>query len=397
MDKIKKLNLKKQIFSLKYCYEDLLLETKASISKVHDLENIFKITKQYIKEKKKDNFDFKKEKRYLLIINKKDSIYKNLIQQNKTLLKSILFSKYQELQNQKELLIQTIKEKTSVLNLLKHELNVYKIFRPFGNQVTQIYLHNNLDSLLTNGNNKNNSIVIDKNLKNYMSLVNKENINLQNKCEENCNKMRAIYNKSIKIYENMIKERGYNSCIFNRKYNKTYFFTVEPVKGGNNASSNDSESESNDNDNISNTINEHIFDDEKENNNINKIHLNKSFVETNKKNLNIKNKYQNDLTFLGNNKKSILKKSIDNNKNNKGNKMNISYINHRDKFEFLTEINYERNDELNKKLYKLKERYYECLDQRYELKNVLKENITKIYYVKEKIKKYKKDKNIAIK
>ena len=54
-------------------------------------------------------------------------------------------------------------------------------------------------------------------------------------------------------------------------------------------------------------------------------------------------------------------------------------------------------DELNKKLFKLKERYYECLDQRYELKNVLKENITKIYYVKEKIKKYKKDKNIAIK
>ena len=71
MDKIKKLNLQKQLFSLKFCYEDLLLETRALISKVHNLENIFKVTKQYMKEKKHNNFDFNKEKRYLLVLNQK--------------------------------------------------------------------------------------------------------------------------------------------------------------------------------------------------------------------------------------------------------------------------------------------------------------------------------------
>ena len=39
---------------------------------------------------------------------------------------------------------------------------------------------------------------------------------------------------------------------------------------------------------------------------------------------------------------------------------------------------------------KIKENYYKCLDNRYQLKSALKSDISKIYKIKEKIKKIKK-------
>ena len=86
MDKIKKLNLKKQLFSLKFCYEEQLLESRALISKVHNLGNLFKLTKQFIKIKKNDNFNLDKEKRKLLIISQKNNFFKNIDKQSRTLL-----------------------------------------------------------------------------------------------------------------------------------------------------------------------------------------------------------------------------------------------------------------------------------------------------------------------
>jgi hypothetical protein len=55
-----------------------------------------------------------------------------------------------------------------------------------------------------------------------------------------------------------------------------------------------------------------------------------------------------------------------------------------------TEVNNDRNGELNKMLLNIKEKYYKCLDKRYELKSTLKTNISQIYNIKEKIKKIKR-------
>lgn len=403
MDKSKKINFKKQIHSLKFIYEEQLLETKALISRVHNLENIFKLTKQFIKEKKNNNFNFKNEKRYLLITNQMKNISKNLVEQSKTLLKSVLYNKYLELQKQKESLIQELEEKTNILKTLKNELNLYKIYRSYGNHVSHIYLNNALNSLLTN-NNKNNTNNETSNIvkKNFKNIINKENIKLKIYCEQSCSKLKAIYNISLNKYEKMIKENGFNYSISNQKSNKTYEFTIEPVKDEYNNSSNESsESENCDDDeedeeNNSNSINDHIFDQEKDNN-TKKLNFNRSFLVRQKNNSKNKNSFLQNITYFKDENSEINNReiSIKNLFNYKGKKdINTSANFSKIKFGLMTEINNGRGGELNKKLLKVKENYYKCLDQRYELKNSLKSNISQIYNIKEKIKKYKKENNI---
>ena len=145
MDKIKKLNLKKQLFSLKFCYEEQLLEHRALISKVHNLENLFKLTKQFIKAKKSDNFNLDNEKRKLLIISQKNNLLKNIDKQSRTLLKSILYNRYEELQRQKESLIQMNEEKANILKSIKNELSIHKVYNPYIMPVSQMYLNDTLD------------------------------------------------------------------------------------------------------------------------------------------------------------------------------------------------------------------------------------------------------------
>ena len=388
MDKIKKLNLKKQIFSLKFCYEEQLIQIKSLIGKVHNLTNVFKLTKNYIKEKRKNDFDFEKEKKYILIINQKKNLIKNIEKLSRTLYKSILFNKFQEMQNQKESLIQELEEKKNQLNSLKNDLNIFKIYSSYKIPASKIYLNSLQDSIITNPNNKlnninNNHSLIEKNLYN---LIYKEKLNLQKKCEEVCNQMKILKNNSLMRYRNMIKENGFNSCIINKKNNKTYIFTVQPIKDLNNNSSDDSDSEDNNNTkDISNSINDRIFDID--NKNKNKKLLNKSFVTSNKKNNNKKNNYLYNNSVLY---KTDMKKSNYNNQKIALNNTNIKNF-RKYKLGLVTEVDNRNDEELNKKLLKIKESYYKCLDQRYELKNSLKSNISQIYKMKEKIKKFKKE------
>ena len=58
--------------------------------------------------------------------------------------------------------------------------------------------------------------------------------------------MKRKYNISKYNYLKMIEDKGYNSYISNKKYNKTFIFTMQPLKNDINNSSNDSYSESND-------------------------------------------------------------------------------------------------------------------------------------------------------
>ena len=405
MEKIKKLNLKKQLVSLKFCHEEQQLETKALISRIHNLENIFKITKQFIKEKKTNNFDFKNEKRYLLIKSQKKTLLKNIDKQRKIFSKSILLNKYQELQQQKESLIQTIEEKKNILNSIKNELSVYKMCQPYGSQISTVFLDNILDSSLTNNNLKikynniiSNNIDIDDNTKKRLKkIIFKEKLRLQKKSEDTYDKLKHLYYYFMNKYQKMTKEQGFSTCFINNKYNKIYSFTVEQVKNGNNNSSDDSNSDSNSNsenrnkiNKVLDSINEHIFEDEN-----NKQKLNKTITNYNIDKFKIINK-NNTLhnislanAFEKEKKSNMLEKIFSPNKN----ELNFSRNYERDKIGLVTEINNGRNGELNRKLLKIKECYYECLDRRYELKNALKENISQIYNIKEKIKKNKRENN----
>ena len=190
----------------------------------------------------------------------------------------------------------------------------------------------------------------------------------------------------------MIKEQGFKSCIINNKYNKTYTFIVEPVRMESGDSSSDSNSENdNSRNNELNSINDHIFEQDK------KKPLNKTmnYLTTNKKKVNNKSNFlssaKNETNEINN--RSILIKNIFGSNRIELNNMDASRNIRKDKIGLITEINNGRNGELNRRLLKIKECYYKCLDQRYELKNSLKTNISQIYNIKEKIKKYKKEKN----
>ena len=410
MNKIKKLNLKKQLLSLKYCYEEQLLEQRVLISKVHNLENLFKLTKQFIREKKSKNFNFDKEKRNLLIISQKKNLLKNKEKQSKTLQNSILYNKYEELQKQKESLIQMIEEKSNILKSLKNELNINKIYHPYGFKISKIYLNDPLDTYfainfnnIKNNNNitnKTNNNGLEKIFKNkFNNLITKEKLILQKKCLEKLYEMRRICYFSQFKYKKMIEDKGFNSCIKNKKFNKTFIFTVEPIKDMNNNSSNDSESESNNididnkNNDDSDSINDHCFDQEDTNNN-------RRGLSTHKKNKNDKIKFLNNKSPFRNDTSEIINKAdIIKNIFNPSIKLDINNMNISTNFSkfkkngLMTEYNNERCGELNRKLLKIKENYFKCLDQRYELKNELKSNISQIYKMKEKIKKNKKQIN----
>jgi len=417
MDKIKKLNLKKQLFSLKFCYEEQLLEHRALISKVHNLENLFKLTKQFIKTKKSDNFNLDNEKRKLLIISQKNNLLKNIDKQSRTLLKSILYNRYEELQRQKESLIQMNEEKSNILKSIKNELSIHKVYNPYIMPVSQMYLNDTLDikfiknfNNIINNNIKLNNInfnneIEDELKKKFNNIIIKQKVRLQKKCEEIFDKMKKKYNISQYNYQKMIEDKGYTSSISNKKYNKTFVFTMQPIKNDINNSSDDSNSESND-DNIkinndSSSMNDHCLfqvKEDKKNENYN----NRRGLSSNKKNENHKSKINHNLSTFRNdssfyNKNLMVKGAFDYGKF-EIDKINVNvssnFGKNKDSGVLLTEINNDRNGELNKMLLNIKEKYYKCLDKRYELKSALKTNISQIYNMKEKIKKNKKEMRI---
>ena len=155
MDKSKNINLKRQLLSLKFFYEELVIENKALTSEVNFLETIFKQTKQYTRQKNIKNIkldlNLKKDKMYQNINNKRMNLMKNIEKQNKTLKNSILFNKYIELQKEKEILTQTLEEKKSNMNSIQAELNLYKKYNPYNffniykKLKSKIYLNEALD------------------------------------------------------------------------------------------------------------------------------------------------------------------------------------------------------------------------------------------------------------
>ena len=293
---------------------------------------------------------------------------------------------------------------------MKNELNINKLYHPYGNKVSKIYLNdlldtyfvNNFNNIKKNNNstNKTNNNELENIFKNkFNNMINKEKIKIQKKCLENFYEMKRIYNISQSNYQKMIEEKGFNSCIKNKKFNKTYIFTVEPIKDVNNDSSNDSDSESNiinfdnKNNNDSDSINDRCFDQED-------TYKNLRGFSTHKKNKNDRNGFLYNSSRIKNETSEIInKENIIKNIFNPSIKLDVNNMNVSTNFSkhksngLMTEYDNERNGELNRKLLKIKENYFKCLDKRYELKNELKSNISQIYNMKKKIKKNKKQIN----
>lgn len=387
----KKINLKKQILSLKFFYEDLILENKALSSNVIFLEKLFRFTKQYTKNQKiiNSNFDynFQKDKNFDILLNRKKNLVKNVDKWSKDLKKSLLFNKYEELQREKEYLIEILKEKNSVLRSIQDELNAYKVnnpynnFKEYKNLKSKFFLNEAIE--LPSINNKINNKSIETNISlinsKFRKTINKEKINIVKSLLNSIEQLKILLNSSLYNYIKKTKALGFNSTLKSKKNNKTYIISVEPNKI-NSPNSSDSDS---DTDNSftkkKDSINERIFVDLKNYN------INSSGKKIKKrKNINIKGYLLNN-TFSNINVNTTSNFEI-NNESYKNLYENKRYIE--------TEINEEKTNELNKKFLKIKENYYKCLDNRYQLKSALKSDISKIYKIKAKIKKIKKQQNI---
>ena len=401
MDNFKKLNLKKQLLSLKYCYEELIIENKALSSNCHFLELLFKKSKYYLnKINSKLNFDFnfKNDKRYLLISNQKNNLRKNINKQNNTLKKSILFNKYNELTKEKEYLIQILEEKKNNLKSIQDELNLYKINNPYNaynryrKLKSKIYLNETLDipdinkKIIQKNNNTNISLINPK----FKRAIKKKKIGLYGDLEKRKNEMKNYYDYCVYNFRKRKKELGFTSILKNKKNNKTYIISIEPNQLKNNNSS-DSDSDKDNNFNQNNSINERLFADDIQNSNYIKYkNINKIQKKTG---INI---FTNGATLANKRINSIYKRT-ENNLNNMNTEFNLNISTQnfmKNSVNITTEANNEKTSELNNKLLEIKEIYYNCLDKRYQFKRLLKEHISQIYKTKEKIKKIKKQKNL---
>lgn len=403
MDKLKQINLKKQLLSLKFCYENLLIENKVLTSQVHNLELLFKQTKQYTKKKNISNikfdFNFKNDKKYQNILLRRVYLIKNVEKQNNTLIKSILFNKFNELQKEKEYLTQTLEEKNNNLNMVQEELKIYKKYNPYNyfskykKLKSSIYLNEILDTPLLNRNNKENNNINNTSIINqkFKKEIFKDKIDKKKLLEKSKSELKNLYDYSIYNFKKRIKEYGFHSTIKNNKNNKTYIISVEPNKLTDaNSSASISDSDNYNNISESNSIDERLF--------IDNFHINKKIRDENKYNK-IKNKIFKDKNrdeTLFNLEFHSLKTNHINNQNpvNSEIYVNLASVNNTMFNNNITEINDERINELNTKLLTIKEKYYNCLDSRYQLKSSLKENISLIYKTKERIKKIKKQKNL---
>ena len=401
MDNLKKLNLKKQLLSLKYCYEELIIENKALSSNCHFLELLFKKSKYYLnKINSKLNFDFnfKNDKRYLLISKQKNNLRKNINKQNNTLKKSILFNKYNELTKEKEYLIQILEEKKNNLKSIQDELNLYKINNPYNaynryrKLKSKIYLNETLDipdinkKIIQKNNNTNISLINPK----FKRAIKKKKIGLYGDLEKRKNEMKNYYDYCVYNFRKRKKELGFTSILKNKKNNKTYIISIEPNQLKNNNSS-DSDSDKDNNFNQNNSINERLFADDIQNSNYIKYkNINKIQKKTG---INI---FTNGATLANKRINSIYKRT-ENNLNNMNTEFNLNISTQnfmKNSVNITTEANNEKTSELNNKLLEIKELYYNCLDKRYQTKRLLKEHISQIYKTKEKIKKIKKQKNL---
>jgi hypothetical protein len=255
MKKISKNRFKRhsQIFNLKGIMNNLNNESQILMSKITELQKIFKGTKKIINEKinelakiKNNNLTNIKEdqikqqicltlnsiiKKYnqgktITSINAKKEEYRKKLKEKENNLRLVLKKlQYKKLQNEKDLLIQTIQEKKNICDNLKkqieYEKDLINIFQP-----KNITFFDNLYDL-NNELLKVNLTTIKK--KEILDLQNHANINLKEKGLQFVNELKERKQKYISKLNEYIKDKEFNCVLSNKRYKEKYDIKIELI------------------------------------------------------------------------------------------------------------------------------------------------------------------------
>ena len=241
-----------QIYNLKTILNNSNNESYILISKITELQKIFKNTKKIINEKinelskmQKNHLDmnekqikqqiciklnnlitqYKEGKSITSINNKKDEYRKHILEklnEVKIILKKL---KYKKLQKEKDLLIQTIKEKKNICDTIKNQIeyekNLSSIFQP----KNLIFFDN-----LYNINNNYLKINLKKSKrKKLKDLLYHTKIDLEEKGIYSLGELKKDKIDYIQKFNNYIYDKGFNCSFENIRYNEKYKVAIELI------------------------------------------------------------------------------------------------------------------------------------------------------------------------
>ena len=309
MKNISKSKFKKQsqIFNLKNILNNVNNESYLLISKITELQKIFKSTKKIINEqinqlaKKKNNQNdnineaqikqqicdklniiinkYKAGKTITSVNNKNQEYKKKVIEKTKQLDIILKKLKYKKLQKEKDILIQTIKEKNNICGDFKKQIEYEKdlgsIFQP-----KNLIFFDNLYYVK----NKYLTMHLKKaKRKKINDLLNKTSINLEEKGMSSVFNLKEEKKNYMKKFNEYINVKGFNFAFENKRYKERYNINIELLSNYEYSSDSDyeiDEEESNNNIFFLNQINGNNFNNINILNNNNKIN---NAIKTNKK------------------------------------------------------------------------------------------------------------------
>lgn len=347
-----------QIFNLKTILNNVNNESNLLISKISELQKIFKATKKIINEqinelskKKKDKIDNVQIKQQIFIkiekiikrynegkaitsINNKKQEYKKILLEKLNNLNIILRKlKYKNLHKEKDLLIQTIKEKKNICESFKAQIEYEKDLGSIFQPKNLIFFDDLFDI--------NNEVNFQQSKKKkFNHLLNDTKLNLKEKAIASVNDLKEEKNAYIEKFNDFIFEKGFNFTFENKKNREKYCNRIELISEVNYSSDSDSD-----------------IDEEESNNNIifinNNINKTTSDRSTNLKNITKKN--PNKKISGSSSEKETNDQEIKNNDN-------LNLVN---------------------KLVEIKEKYNKLINERYDLdyqKNIIQKKIKNIKY-----------------
>ena len=214
-------------------------------------QNICNTLKKIIKEYKEGN--------EIISINKKNKEYKKIIKSklnnvNKLLIKS----KYEKIKKEKDILIQTIKEKKYICHSFNNQIDLEKDFQNAFQPKNYIFYDNlyniNIKKLKINQ-------IINKNQK----LKDKTKIYLKDIGEKSLKELKEEKTNYMKKINNYIYDKGFNCSFPNKRYKEKYNIKVELIDNYGFSSDSDSDNDEEESNNKidfmnMNLINKNIFD-----------------------------------------------------------------------------------------------------------------------------------------
>ena len=366
MKSISNNKFKKQcrIFNLKTILNDANNESYLLISKITELQKIFKNTKKIINEKINELSKMQKNKmniseaqlkqqiciklnkiikkykkgKTIISINSKTEEYKKLISEKTNDLNLMLKKlKYKKLQSEKDLLIQTIKEKKNICEAIQkqieYEKNLSSIFHP-KNYIFFDNLYNiNNQCLKTN--------IKKKKKKKFKELLENTKMELKDIGITSVYDLKRDKSDYFEKFNKYINDKGFNCSFENKRYNEKYNLEIELISDY--GFSSDSE---------------YDIDEEESNNKI--IFLNNNIYKDKNNGLTANNKIKNNKISLS----SSEKETNDQEKETK--KDNII---------------------LERKLVEIKEKYNKLINERFDLdyqQTIIEKKITNIKYKMER-------------